>query len=236
PSLGGVPRGDGPAEGDPVYASSIGYVQQIDMSALSAWAEAEDARVVVDALPGTFASSDRVLAYVRSGAGTERPGGDYSGVVNAFQIGGDRLYEEDPRFGLCVLAEIAGRALSPAVNDPGTAISVVSRLLRLFTDWSQPVDEATLFSTIQFDRIEVPTIATRDMFDDAFTAIARDGAGTVEVCVRLQKALRSLAASENAETRDAARYHARLALERAEHALRVSADLEAVRGACVAAD
>lgn len=235
PSLCGVPRGDGPAEGRPVYASSIGYVQQVDMAALSAWAEAEDARVVVDALPGTFASPDRVLAYVRR-AGTERPGGDDSGLVSAFQIGGDRLYEDDPRFGLCVLAEIAGRALSPAVNDPGTAISVVSRLLRLLTDWSQPVDEAMLFNAIQFDRIEVPTITTRDMFDDAFTAIARDGAGTVEVCVRLQKALRSLAASDNAETRDAARYHARLALERAEHALRLAADLEAVRGASVASD
>ena len=235
PSLCGVPRGDGPAEGHPVYASSIGYVQQIDMAALSAWAEAEDARVVVDALPGTLASPDRVLAYVRR-AGSERPGEEYSGVVNAFQIGGERLYENDPRFGLCVLGEIAGRALSPAVNDPGTAISVVTRQLRLLTQWSKPVDEAALFAGIRYERVEVPTIATRDMFDDAFTAIARDGAGAVEVCVRLQKALRSLALSDNAETREAARQHARLALERAEHALPLAADREFVRCASIAAE
>ena len=36
-----------------------------------------------------------------------------------------------PVFGLCVLAENASRALSPAVNDPGTAIDVIGRGVRL---------------------------------------------------------------------------------------------------------
>ena len=71
----------------------------------------------------------------------------------------------------------------------------------------------------------------RDMFDDAFTAIARDGAGMVEVSVRLQKALQSLASMGNSEMRDAAEYHARLALGRAELALNMPEDLAAVQDA-----
>lgn len=39
----------------------------------------------------------------------------------------------------------------------------------------------------------MPEISLQDMFDDAFTAIARDGAGVIEVTIRLEKAFESLA-------------------------------------------
>jgi hypothetical protein len=42
---------------------------------------------------------------------------DFAELVRAFHIGGDRVFDDDPRFGLVVLSQIAGRALSPAVND-----------------------------------------------------------------------------------------------------------------------
>ena len=123
--------------GRAVFAASVGYVQHIDIAALQAWAEEAQARVVVAALPGTFAAPGRALAYV-----SRPPGGqaavDVQRVVEAFQIGGDRLFDDDPRFGLVVLSEIAGRALSPAVNDPGTAIDIVGTLVRLFALWSEP--------------------------------------------------------------------------------------------------
>ena len=55
----------------------------------------------------------------------------HKAVAEAFTIGAERTFDQDPRFGLCVLAEIASRALSPAVNDPGTAIDVIGRAVRL---------------------------------------------------------------------------------------------------------
>lgn len=79
--------------------------------------------------------------------------------------------------------------------------------------------------------MEVPEISLRDMFDDAFTAIARDGAGTVEVAVRLQKAFGSLASIGVTSLRDVAMHHARLARERAENALAAPEDLEVLRKA-----
>jgi uncharacterized membrane protein len=47
-----------------------------------------------------------------------------------------RYFDEDPRFGLITLSEIASRALSPAVNDPGTAIQIISSYVRLFSLWA----------------------------------------------------------------------------------------------------
>jgi hypothetical protein len=45
-------------------------------------------------------------------------------LSSAFLVGPDRSFKQDPRFGMIVLSEIASRALSPGVNDPGTAIDV----------------------------------------------------------------------------------------------------------------
>jgi uncharacterized membrane protein len=75
----------------------------------------------------------------------------------------------------------------------------------------------------------VPEISLRDMFDDAFTAIARDGAGIIEVAGRLQKAFKSLASIGDATMRDVAMHHARLALARAENVIELQEDIEVLR-------
>ncbi len=229
PTLGGILKKGSKTPGQAVFASSIGYVQHIDMVAIQEWAEEVDARVVVTALAGTFTPPDRVLAYVSTPSGNPSRI-DYTCVVESFQIGGDRLFEDDPRFGLVVLSEIAGRALSPAVNDPGTAINIIGTLVRLFALWNEPA-KGINENTPEYDRVEVPQISIRDMFDDAFTAIARDGAGSVEVAVRLQKALGTLALIGHPEMRDAAIYHGQLALKRACKALDTDEDLAVVREA-----
>src|SRR5690606_15789564 len=153
-----------PPRGKAVFATDVGYVQHVDVAALQAWAEEHQARVAVAALPGTFAAPDRALAYVSPPPGDEAI--DYTSVAGSFQIGRDRRFDDDPRFGLVVLSEIAGRALSPAVNDPGTAIEVVGVLVRLFALWREPPDGTE--DALMHDRVEVPELSVRDMFDDAF--------------------------------------------------------------------
>jgi uncharacterized membrane protein len=226
PALHGVVAADRPPEGRPVFAASVGYVQRIDMHALQACAEKGRGRIVVAALPGAFVAPGRALAYVSVDAG-EQSEIDCEGVAQAFLMGGDRLFDEDPRFGLVVLSEIASRALSPAVNDPGTAINIIGTLVRLFVLWSEP--PAGESSTLGCDRVEVPELSVGDMFEDGFRAIARDGAGAVEVSIRLQKALRSLASLGDAAMRDAAMEQAKQALARAEKALVLPEDLALVR-------
>jgi uncharacterized membrane protein len=178
-------------------------------------------------LPGTFSAPGRALAYVSSDS-VDLSEVDTSQIVKAFQIGNDRTFDDDPRFGLIALSEIASRALSPAVNDPGTAIAIIGRFVRLFALWTEPIEEGDK-QTIEFDRVEVPEISLWDMFGDAFTPIARDGAGIVEVAVRLQKAFESLASIGVTSLRDVAIHHARLARARAENALVTPEDLEVLR-------
>lgn len=231
PSLGGIPTTLDLAGGQPVYSGDVGYVQRVDVVSLQRCAEELRIRITVEVLPGTFITPHRALAHVTADAGNAVDA-DMACIARAFLIGGERTFDEDPRFGLIVLSEIASRGVSPAVNDPGTAIDVIGHFIRLFVLWSEP-RKAEEVKPPTCDRVSVPELSVRDLFDDAFSAIARDGAGAVEVAARLQKALASLASLAplgDAAMLDAAMRHSRLALTRAEQALVIPEDVEIVRG------
>lgn len=225
PRLRGLPAERKLPQGQVVHATSVGYVQRVDVAALQAYAEEAQLWVSVAALPGTFAMPGRPLAYVGPEAGGTGEV-DRDEIEKSFVIGSERLFDEDPRFGLVVLAEIADRALSPGVNDPGTAIAILGSLTRLLLLWAEPNEE---LPPPEYDRVEVPELSLQDMFDDAFTAIARDGAGVIEVVVRLQKTLAALSSLGDARMRDAAADHSRLALARAEKKLQLPEELALAR-------
>ncbi len=230
PSLGGAAADQ--AGGTAIEGKAVGYVQQVDVAALQAHAERAGLRIAVSALPGKFVMPGQPLARVAPDDGGST-GVDADPIRSAFVIGSERLFDDDPRYGLVVLSEIADKALSPGINDSGTAIAVLGCLARLLVFWAEPDADR---EPPRHDRISVPVLSMKDMFDDAFTAIARDGAGSVEVAVRLQKVLASLACAGSEELRAAALVHSRLALARAEKALSLPEDLAAVRSVapCVA--
>lgn len=212
PSLGGAAPVAVPAHATPVFADETGYVRHIDMKALARIADRDGVKIHVAALPGMFVHATRPLARVE-GAEDDAMLED---VVDAFAVAHDRDFDQDPRFGLIVLGEIASRALSPAVNDPGTAIQVLGsahRVLLTLVDVA-PSDEMPAFADVH-----VPRLAMRDLFDDIFRPIARDGAGTVEVQLRLQATLRALSARSPSAFGAAAHGAMRDALSRADAGL-----------------
>ncbi len=205
----------------PVFTKEMGYVAHIDMSALSETCETQDCEVYVGALPGKYVDPTAPLAWVTGPHSAQAR----DEVQDAFTISEVRSFDQDPRFGVAVLSEIASRALSPALNDPGTAIDVLGRAVRLLGSWATLAD----VEDIKHARIHVPPILLEELFDDAFTPIARDGAAYVEVMLRLQKALRSLYLLGGPEFRSAALAHSMEALQRAEIAMPLEADRARVR-------
>jgi uncharacterized membrane protein len=187
PYLGGAPLDEPlPDAARPVPSDQVGYVEHIDMAALSSAASEAGVRLWIAALPGTFVHPGTAVLHIEGGDPDEALTGR---LRDAFSIGRDRSFDQDPRFGLIVLAEIASRALSPAVNDPGTAIATIGRLLRVLVHWSDPVEP-----DVEYPEVRVPPLSPADLVEDAFLPIARDGAGMIEVQLRLQKALGALSA------------------------------------------
>ncbi len=227
PYLGGMPLNKIPKQASPIRPKETGYIQRVDLESLQEIAENKRIRIFVTARPGVFATPERILAHVSSDAG-ENTSYEEAPIVNAFRIGSNRTFDEDPRFGLIVLSEIASRALSPAVNDPGTAIDVIGRLVRLFYEYVS-LEQENEIPEPEYDRIEVAPLVIDDLFEDAFSGVARDGASTLEVAVRLQKALRSIAEDSPAHIAEAAKNQARLAMAHAEVALKISQEKEKLR-------
>ena len=136
---------------------------------------------------------------------------DPDALRSAFVLGNGRSFDQDPRFGLIVLCEVAQRALSPAVNDPGTAIAAMNTITRVLVDTptDQVVQEAPL------DRLTLVPLDPADFIHQAFDPIARDGAGVPEVQVRMQKLLSIIAAGCDEALGNAARRQAATSLQRA---------------------
>ncbi|QJE02595.1 DUF2254 domain-containing protein [Massilia forsythiae] len=219
PCLGGM-AADGPAPGSAFHGDAIGYLQRVDMSALQRLAEKHRVRISLAVLPGTMIVPSRPLGHVHPLDAGHVPI-DAALLREAFTIGPHRHFDEDPRFGLVVLAEIASRALSPGINDAGTAIGVLGSLHRLFAVWTDPVQP----EEPEYDLVAMPALPLEEMFEDAFPAIARDGGGQIEVAMRIQKVLGEIGRCGRAGARSGARRHAAHALARAELALDFPADV-----------
>ncbi len=206
PALGGQ-SGPAPAQGQPLRAAATGYVHHLDMAALQAGAEALQLRVHLLVRPGAFVVRGQVLALLvdaRGAAARVAPERTES-LGAAIEVGTDRSFDQDPRFGLLVLSEIGQRALSAAVNDPGSAILVAGAITRVLVDtWpgarppAQPASPAC-------DRVFVPALDDADLVRDGFAPLQRDAGGLVEVHTRFTKLLQAIAEATGGAVADEAR-------------------------------
>lgn len=232
PHLGGSaypPEWMIPASAQTIASHQTGYVQHIDVHALGVAAKAGEMQIFLNILPGSFVHLGMPLARAVSlnkeredelHASTEK-------ILAALTIGVRRTFEHDPRFGLSVLSEIASRALSPAVNDPGTAIDIIGRGLRSLTCWSKPHDSAAKIDE-DCEQVYLRGLTVDDLFDDFFAPIARDGASLLEVDLRMMKALVSLAQINPQMFKDACIRHADILLKRANLSLTLEEDKQSL--------
>jgi uncharacterized membrane protein len=211
---------EGAAKGNPVFSAKIGYIQHIDIGRLQDLAEENDLVVSITARPGAYAAPDRPVALVEGSVDEALA----EKLADNFVVGQARTFDSDPRFGLIVLAEIACKALSPGINDPGTAIAVLGTLVRVLAE--RPEDDGEL----KYDRVLVAPLDPDDLMADAFRPIARDGAGSIEVMLRLVVGLKTLA-RYRPDLRDAALGMIEDAVERGVAAMSAKSDKAALKAA-----
>lgn len=231
PTMGGLPGVFRTEKGHAVYSDKYGYVQHINLGMLQKWAEENDMQLSIHCLPGAFAAADKPLFYITNGFSSHKEQALKS-ARKLFVIGNERSFDDDPRFGVIALSEIASRALSPGINDPGTAIAIMSSHVRLFTVLAQQGDSGK-DTEVVYNRVEVPEVDLIDLFDDAFRPIARDGANNIEVMIRLQKALQTIAHLGDAAASRLAVTHSFAAFERSKIAMEYDGDIALLEKECL---
>lgn len=214
-----------------VLCNSTGYIQHINMESLQILAKEKELKIRLNCLPGKFVHKNVAIAYFSSTQNLDIQQVEQS-INNAIHVGNTRLFDEDPRFGLISLTEIASRALSPGINDPGTAIQIIGSHERLFFLWNEETTNTTEKKVI-YDRIEVPRITMEDFFNDAFRPISRDGANNIEVMLRLQNAFTAIETINNSAIKEETIQHSKKAYNRAKIAIEFFDDIKTLSLHCL---
>jgi uncharacterized membrane protein len=99
-------------------------VEQVDVRRLVSWARDADAVVVLRIRVGTTVHHGDPVAEIRGGELTHDQLTDDQ-LTRALIAGQERTFHQDPLYAFRLLADIGLRALSPAVNDPATAVQAL---------------------------------------------------------------------------------------------------------------
>lgn len=176
-----------------VFAQHSGYLQQIDTQRLSAIATQHNLIIKVIHRPGQFVVQRSAIAYVSAKQPLSKALTQH--IQKAFSYGNQRKPNYDIEFTLKQLVEIAIRAISPAVNDPFTAIRCIDRLSVSLCHALQKTEQsAYVFDLSGALRLIVNPVTFEQMTKDAFDQIRQYGKSDVVVTLRLLEAIETIAA------------------------------------------
>jgi uncharacterized membrane protein len=115
---------------------------------------------------------------------------------SAFDIGPTRTLQQDVEFGVIQIVDIGLKAISPAVNDPSTAITCIDQLGRIIIRFvSRNVPETLLCDPPHVVRVIVPWILPDELLDTAIEQIRHYSASDIAVSLRLLRALDDIAST-----------------------------------------
>jgi uncharacterized membrane protein len=207
PDVGGRVASDGisplvetPTDGrEVVWGRRSSVLQTLDVPRLLRMAEREDAQIHLCVVPGETISDLRRVAVVVGGPNLADPE-----VLEALTLGSERTFDQDPALALRLLADIALRALSPAINDPTTAVQtldVIADLLRVLV--RRDLGVAVVDGADRTPRVVLKLLTWEDYVSVALDEIIGLTPTSVHVRRRVQHLLEELVAIAPLEHREA---------------------------------
>ena len=171
-----------------ILSQGSGYIRYVDIARLSSLAKGYGMCVRLERRVGHFISEGVALLRVTR---ADRMTSDRAlELLAAIDIGPTRTMQQDVEFGIVQIVDIALKAISPAVNDPTTAISCVDQLSCILIRWlSREAPRSTYYDPPHVLRVVVPWIKLEGLLDLAFEQIRHYAAGDAAVSLRLMRAL-----------------------------------------------
>ncbi len=226
-----------PGDATPVPAHTSGYVQYVAVSHLLAFAGRSGLNVHLRPRVGEHVAAGTPLAWIWPVSPTSSPPAldVVSHQVHAHvRIGFERTLEQDPSLGMRQLVDAACKALSPAVNDPYTAIQAVHHLSALYTELARRrVGTIVVHDAATHAALVIPARSIAEHLEVGMGLIRRYGSGEPTVVHALLSALPAvlLAAPDAPDVARAVEHQADLLLRAAEHHVDEPEDLGSVLAA-----
>ena len=178
----------------PILSAASGYIRFIDLQRLVERSKSYRVKVHVLRRVGQFVPAGIPLLLVYKGERLTPEG--IAELRGAFDFGPSRTLQQDLEFGVLQIVDIALKAISPAVNDPSTAISCVDQLSRILIRFaSRELPDCKLYDPPGVVRVSIQWTDFDRMVDAAFEQIRLYSQTDMAVSLRLLRALGDIAIS-----------------------------------------
>jgi uncharacterized membrane protein len=166
-----------------------GVVLAVNLRGLVQEAQRADCYIEFAVQVGDFIATDEPLLYLYGNSESLSDRRLQSFVA----LGSERTMEQDPMFAFRIEADIALKALSPAINDPTTAVLAIDQLHRLL----RMVGKRSLASRAVYDKRGQPRVVFytpnwEDYVHISFREIRLAGAGNLQIERRLRAMIDNL--------------------------------------------
>jgi uncharacterized membrane protein len=164
-------------------------VAQYDLPLLTEQAGRANAVIVLDPAVGdTLVGGSRLLS-VHGGDGNVSS----NTLRNGMRLAAARTFQQDPKYAFRLLVDIAIRALSPAINDPTTAVQTLDQIEDLLSRLGQrELLTGYVCDSAGSLRVVFPAPTWEDFLALAFDEIRQYGRDSIQIMRRLRTALRRL--------------------------------------------
>jgi len=188
----------GPALQTLTYTGRPRVIAQFDIQTLVLLAQDADAVIAIECAVGDTLVANTVVMRVHSAA---KPIPEPM-LMRAVHLARARTFAQDPKYAIRLLVDIAIRALSPAVNDPTTAVQAMDQIEDLVQRLGQSeLDAGRAHDASGKLRLAFPMPTWQDYLELAFDEIRQFGKTSVQTVRRLRSALAGLAETVHTDAR-----------------------------------
>jgi uncharacterized membrane protein len=185
------PEREPPLDGEAartIASESSGVILAFDITGLTSLASRFDCVIVVLPQVGDFVAAGEPLFRVLGGGVV--PARD---LHRSLAVGAERTFEQDPAFAFRIMVDVASKALSPAINDPTTAVLALDQIHSLLRDAGQRrLDEGQVRDASGRLRLAFRTPDWEDFVRLAVTEIRQFGGESIQVVRRMRAMLENL--------------------------------------------
>jgi uncharacterized membrane protein len=182
-------------QGDPSFtitSSADGVVLAFDVQGLVSLAERTDCVIELVPQVGDFVAVGDPLFRV-FGGGATLSAAELRGSV---ALGQERTLEQDPAFAFRILVDMASKGLSPAINDPTTAVLAIDQIHHLLRNvGNRQLDDGRVRGGAGGLRLVYRTPDWADFVHLAVTEIRQFGSTSIQVARRLRAMIENLVES-----------------------------------------
>ena len=172
-----------------VSSPKDGVLLAFDLEGLVALAR--EAECVVELVPqvGDFVAAESPLFRIYGGKGVPAA----SALCQSVAFGQERTIEQDPAFAFRIIVDIASKGLSPAINDPTTAVLAIDQIHHILRSvGGRHLDEGRVHDRSGSLRLVYRTPDWEDFVCLAVTEIRQFGGTSIQVARRLRAMLENL--------------------------------------------